>query len=382
MAEKKTTAGMPRMFVQRLSMGVAMVTVLLVLGECASYFWLLHSVRRTARITAHSASSGASWAAQYATESSASDRMQYKPYVVWRHAAFSGETINVDSDGIRKTSYSSCENGSPVIWMFGDAALWGAGAPDGETIPSFLAKRYADSGRTPCVRNFGEKGWVSTQETIQFILALKQASVKPDLVIFYDGVSDSAVPFPSYVADAHANFDATKTIFEAGPSEHRAGFSYLKHSNTYHVLGLLQRSHRTSSSTAHHPTPDEIAARILDNYQKNMDLVEALGQHYGVRSLFVWQPVLLVGDKTPSLEETAMLKAAESELHPGSTALMRATYEDARKITRPDFLYLGDVFAHEHRSMYGDVGQANPEGNRVIAGKMFEFSQQRKAPSH
>jgi hypothetical protein len=373
MAEKKTSTGLFGTLLRSLMMSLVLVTILLAAGECASYFWLLHSARHTSRLALSSSNS---------EESSASDRVQYKPYVVWRHAKFSGKTINVDSGGIRKTSNNFCEKGSPVVWMFGDAALWGASVPDWETIPSLIAKRYADSGRTPCVKNFGEKGWVSTQETIEFILALKEESRKPDLVIFYDGVSDSAVPFPSYVPDSHTNFDATKTIFEEGPSEHRAGFSYLKHSNTYHVLGLLQKSRRVSTLTLKSQSPIETAARILDSYQKNIDLVEALAQRYEVRCLFVWQPVLLVGDKTPTVDEISILKAAGKNLRPGSNELMKATYEDAKKITRPEFLYLGDVFAQEPKSMYSDFGVANSEGNSVVASKIFEFAEQSKTPRH
>jgi hypothetical protein len=121
-----------------------------------------------------------------------------------------------------------------------------------------------------------------------------------------------------------------------------------------------------------------MAARIIDNYQKNMDLVQVLAQHYGINCLFVWQPALLVGDKPKSIEEQTIASTSENELHPGAANLMQATYNGAKKISRPDFLYLGDVFAGETKTMYTDFGQANSEGNRVISEKIFQFAEQHK----
>ena len=359
---------------------------MLAVVEGVCYVWLLSSSPRKAQNPVPpSVVEGESWASQYAREFPDAELTRYRPYVIWRRAPFSGKTINIDSEGIRKTSFTSCNAGDRTVWMFGDSALWGAGSPDWETVPSHLAKLYSAAGHGLCVTNFGEKGWVSTQETIQLMLALKRATARPDLVIFYDGVSDSMLPYPSNVPDSHTNFDAMKTIVEEGPAEHRAGFAYLKHSNTYHVLGMLQR--RFLGSAAHSekerssPSIAGISEGTLDNYRKNIDLVEALSQHYGMRCLFVWQPVLLAGNKPRSQEEQAIARSAESELHPGTSQLIQATYERVKAISRSDFLYLGDVFSGEARTMFVDFRHASPDGNRVIAERIFKFVEEGDAKS-
>ena len=380
MTEKRTSGTQLKRFLISLSVCGMAVIFIMVAAEGGSYLWLLrHSPKKTASAGPPSLVGGESWSSEYVRESPTAEQTQYRPYVIWRRAPFSGKTINVDADGIRKTWYTSCGPGDRTIWMFGDSAVWGAGSPDWETIPSHLAKLYSDSGHGVCVKNFGEKGWVSTQETIQLMLALKRATKQPDLVIFYDGVSDSVVRYPSDVADSHTNFDAMKTIVEEGPSEHRAGFAYLKHSNTYHVLGMLQKQFRASAASPEKTRPGlsiaDVSASTSDNYQKNIEIVEALSQHYGIRCLFVWQPVLFVSDKPLSQDEQAIVRTSENELHPGTSQVIQATYDRVKGISRPDFLYLGDVFSAEAGTMFVDFRHASPEGNRIIAGRIFEFAQ-------
>jgi hypothetical protein len=234
-----------------------------------------------------------------------------------------------------------------------------------------------------CIKNFGEKAWVSTQETIQLILALKQASSAPNLIIFYDGVSDSFVPYMSAVSDSHMNFEDIKRLFEQGSTGEQSGFSYLKQTNTYRVLEMLRE--RFTSATVP-PSADsrsgladvEMAQRTLLNYQKNMDVVETLAHHFGIQCLFVWQPVLLTGSKPLSSEEKPMVQRVETQLRPGSTALLRATYELVKGIQRPDFLYLGDVFAGSEKTMFVDYSHPGPDGNRMIAQKIFDFASKQR----
>lgn len=367
---------------------VAVFAGLLILGECAAYYKLAHFSSHPPPVEQGPQSIYASeaWAPQYWREWPAAERVQYKPYVLWRRAQFSGATINVDSEGIRKTYYTTCNPNAYTIWMFGDSALWGAGSPDWETIPSFLAKEYGAAGRQLCIKNFGEKAWVNTQEVIQFMLALKQTPSPPNLLIFYDGVSDSFLPYLSKIPDSHLNLDDIKRQFEQSSTDQQPGFSYLKQTNTYKVLAALREQLApVSASPSAIPQggdslsgilQDAMAHKTLINYQKNMDLMEALAHHYGIQCLFVWQPVLLAGNKPRTVEEELMARRVETNLRPGSTALMRATYGLAKDIQRSDFLYLGDVFADSRKTMFVDYSHVGPEGNRIIAEKIFDFVSQ------
>ena len=70
------------------------------------------------------------------------------------------------------------------------------------------------------------------------------------------------------------------------------------------------------------------------------------------------------------------MRTAESELHPGTRQLIQATYQRVKAISRSDFLYLGDVFSGEGRTMFVDFRHASPEGNRVIAERIFKFMEE------
>ena len=73
-----------------------------------------------------------------------------------------------------------------TIFMFGGSTLWGTGSPDRNTIPSEL---QALLGPEYDIYNFGETGYVSTQELNYLLHRLSLGDI-PDTVIFYDGVND------------------------------------------------------------------------------------------------------------------------------------------------------------------------------------------------
>ncbi|PYV67615.1 MAG: hypothetical protein DMG97_26860 [Acidobacteria bacterium] len=318
---------------------------------------------------------GDAWAPSSWREwNAAANKLQYRSYVVWRKAAFSGVTINIDQDGLRRTYYSSCGQTGHTIWMFGDSALWGAGSPDWATIPSLLAKQYRDTGNEVCVVNFGEKAWVSTQETIQLLLALKAAEKKPDLVLFYDGVSDAFLPYQTSLPDAHENLAHIKRLFEGFSKQ--PGFQFLQESNTYALLRRM-RAHleTTEKSRADSPlSAEQVAAmaRITyENYLKNMEIVELLGRHYGFSCFFFWQPTLFAGHK-PMTGHERHAQRLEEQGHPGVGELMRVTYDLFRAIRQPDFFYLADIFNRDEENRFLDFSHVGPAGNQLVERRMFE----------
>ena len=361
-------------FLVRFCVCVTILVALLIFGEAICYL----DLKYTAAVEIPHPSSiyqGQSWASVYWRElKEMTDRLQYQSYVIWRRAPFAGQTINVDADGIRKTYYSSCDASSYNIWIFGNSSLWGTGVPDWATIPSLLAKRYQDAGHKVCVRNFGEKAWVSTQELIQLTLALKQAAQKPDLVIFYDGVMDSYLPYQSNLPDAHFNFAQTKEEFQS-LGNHGASLEYLKHTNTYRTLMELRstlveggadidRAHFTAKEL------NSMAEITYNNYLKNIRLVDLLAQGFGFRCAFFWQPTLLAGHK-PLTAEEIRLRKAELSNHPGGDAVFQATYNLFEHYQNENFFDLADIFDKDSDERFLDFSHIGPTGNQIVADKMF-----------
>lgn len=115
-------------------------------------------------------------------ESIQSTQLAWKSYVYWQR-----------EHGIRKT----IEGEGPKVWMFGGSAVWGSYVEWNETIPSLLAKKGFK------VTNYGETGYVSTQELILLILELREDT--PEIVIFYNGFNDVFSSFQQGVAGIPMN---------------------------------------------------------------------------------------------------------------------------------------------------------------------------------
>jgi lysophospholipase L1-like esterase len=105
------------------------------------------------------------------------------------------------------------------IFMFGGSALWGTGARDAFTIPSIFATQLQNKGLATEVTNFGESGYVSTQEVSAMLLQLQKGQI-PDLVIFYDGVKDMYSAYQQHVAGLPENeFNRVKEFNLSQPAK-------------------------------------------------------------------------------------------------------------------------------------------------------------------
>src|SRR5689334_2853327 len=136
---------------------LALVGALLIVTELASFAVLqLLALRDRARLTGDEAAPAyrnVPWAETYWREHRRFLARSYEtyPYGLWRLRPFSGETINVGSDGLRRTTNVKCDGAAAMVYVFGSSAVWGQGSPDWGSIPSLLAKRFADDGSPICV---------------------------------------------------------------------------------------------------------------------------------------------------------------------------------------------------------------------------------------
>ena len=118
-----------------------------------------------------------SWVVPYYQELEKSGDLRWKSYVYWRRKPYHGEFININSDGIRKTintATSEFANSAVKVFMFGGSTMWGVGSRDSFTIPSVFAREAKNKWINCEVVNFGEFGYVSTQEVTQLMLQLQK----------------------------------------------------------------------------------------------------------------------------------------------------------------------------------------------------------------
>ena len=314
------------------------------------------------------------WVDALADEWKPSNVFHYEAYVGWERNPFHGKAINIDAGGVRRSVPSACDDRAAyTVWMFGGSTIWGAGTPDWLTIPSQLAAKYEQGGRKVCVRNYGEKAWVSTQETIQLMLQLKQTPKKPDLVIFYDGPADVYETYQSGRAGLHQNFDDTRQILEGRASAGAGSFRYLLETNTAKLLLQQRLQNRMSKQTAARDV-DALALATVRCYLDNVRLVEALGREYGFAAFFFWEPTLSTGNKHLTPEEEEARSTARRQA-PGLEELNRAAYALLQSEARAPVFPIADALDAATGTVYFDEAHVTAEGNRMVAERMYETVQ-------
>jgi lysophospholipase L1-like esterase len=318
---------------------------------------------------------GMDWAGMLADEWAPSNHYSYEAYVGWERKPFQGQVINIDEPGVRRSAPSHCDRPGYTIWVFGGSTIWGYGSPDWLTIPSQLAAKYESAGRDVCIKNFGEKAWVNTQEMIKLVLELKHAGQKPDLVVFYDGPADVWESYQSGRGGVHQNFDDTKRLFEGHAAAKEGSFQYLLDSNA----GRLLADQRQQNSLQKTPARDinAIAQRALRCYLENVRLIEALGREYRFQPVFFWEPTIATGHKPLSPTEQAAQDAAHKGF-PGLDEANQAAYAMLQPDCHAPIFCIADALDHATGTVYFDENHVTAEGNRLIAERMYEAIQQNR----
>lgn len=316
-------------------------------------------------------------------EISEANGIRYEPYVIWKRKPYIGSLVNVGRDGNRVTNFNSGEPDALKIWMFGGSTVWGWGAPDFQTVPSQLSRSLnEDWGVDTVITNFGEDGYVSTQEMILFLRVL-QSDRRPDVVIFYNGANDAAAAalWPQ-IPGVHQNLSSIKSKLE---DRKRTLSSRVRSLAIFKVLNIALRQIGLNTN-AGIPAGTALAAgreddtaltarRAFDILLQNRKIISALEDAYGFRSLFMFQPALGIGDKPLSSEEESLY--AISLARPEGYALRMGV------LMRPELLLyldsdsaadnifdMSNVFENTTETVYLDWAHLSGEGNRLVAEKM------------
>jgi hypothetical protein len=306
---------------------VGVIVAICILGE--SCYRASGWVRRTARSTpaasaARDPQADSAWYPELMRESSASAEMGWKSFVQFRHLApFHGQYVNIDT-GLRRVTPQAPATSPSVtrVFFFGGSTMWGSFQRDDHTIAAEAARRLqagAKPGTQVEVTNFGEVGWVSTQELLELMLQLR-AGNRPDVVVFYDGINDVASTIQNGVAGIPQNENKRVAEFSMGRALDRGGHG-AGLGVDLHALGLLagaglrqseivQSLQRYARPQGRHMLPADSAARALTRvYVENVRLVESLAKTYGFIPIFVWQPSLHGTSKPLAPNEAHLMRA-------------------------------------------------------------------------
>lgn len=292
-----------------LILGVSLVLIL-VLEGCVRATHFIAERQHERRLAAAPASlrdpqESERWFTEFTREYDATRPQRWKSYVYFgRRPNFHGRYVNIDADGHRVTPQPS----APVeptarVFFMGGSTMWGTEQRDSATIAAVAARRL-QSLVGPAARvevtNFGESGYVNTQELLELILALR-AGQRPDVVVFYDGINDVGTAVQYGVAGIPQNESKRATEFELGRAIDRSGFAQGL-GKDLHALGALAGEAFKQSelvqavlSVKRPPAPryvsaDSAARSVVRIYRENVRVIESVAHAYGFVPIYVWQP--------------------------------------------------------------------------------------------
>lgn len=302
---------------------------------------------------------------KYWKEHTKSTSTHFEPYFHWKRNTFHGASINISINGIRSTTPPKSHN-NKTIFIFGGSTMWGTGSKDSHTIPSFLQQELNNSNYNYKVTNFGETGFVSTQELNLLLLQLAQGNI-PDIVIFYDGVNDGyagaySPAIPRDVQNLRSKFNKERKkntfiqLYET--SNYKRLINHFVKNNDWENQ-ILKSIDSNSNST-------------IRLYLEHIKQVKAIGKEYGFKSLFFWQPNLLSDSKKLlPYEKIIINKSSQSFIKS-----QKKVYLDAKSVflkrEEDNIFFLGDIFEDTNEPIYIDWCHIGPDGNKIIARKIYK----------
>jgi lysophospholipase L1-like esterase len=291
----------------------------------------------------------------------------YKSFVGWRRLPFSGETINIDENGIRAThGPSSSADSSRLAVFIGGSALWGTGSDDGNTIPSCFSKQSA--GKYAAL-NFGESGYNAFQGYIYLKMAV-MSGLKPDLVVAYEGANETDALLKDNKPLSHSRENQVSSALRGADRDEILSLRhYLFEPLSVFAGKIKNRSFRVK------PEDYDLSAERLElvahNFLTTWESERELTVQNNGRFIGVLQPVVYRGK--PMTDHIT----ADETMRKVYLLLYTTILE---KLKKPEFSKLAecvldpyDVFDGKEYIYIDDV-HVSPAGNMKIAGKIYRLS--------
>lgn len=224
----------------------------------------------------------------------------FEPFTMFGERPSTGDFVNVSRHGFRMTPPQGPWPPSAAnfnVFMIGGSTTFGYGVADDETMAAYLQQQLAGKTSRPVsVYNFGRGQYFSTQERILFEQLLIQGT-RPDLAIFVDGLNDvyyaddppyRAAEISRFVFEGKPDWDRLLKPIPMGRLALSLYRNLIAKGDSASSLGVGTTSKKASFAT------DDLTERsraVVHRYLQNMKLIEAAAAAFGVRTLFVWQPV-------------------------------------------------------------------------------------------
>lgn len=295
---------------------------------------------------------------------------EYESLTGFRERPYRGKYVNIDTAGFRFSRNQAPwppRPGVTNVFVFGGSTTFGYYLPDDETIPSYLQEYLtARAGPTVAVYNFARPGYFSSQELVLFQKLLRAGYV-PQVAIFIDGLNDFIFSDgdPKFTTELRSFMDGQVNLNPLN----RLPMIRAAHS-------LANRWRRADSVPQSAPPPDysdPVSARtVAERWLANKKMIELTGAGYGVRTLFIWQPIPMYDY---DLRYHLFLHSEK-----GFGGFMRAKYGYsvmdnlyAQGRLGSDLLWLADMQREKHQNLYVDSVHYTAAFSSEIAEQIANF---------
>jgi hypothetical protein len=291
---------------------------------------------------------------------------EFDAYRGWRMAPFAGVGMNISSDGNRLTVPSANSEKGRRVLMLGGSVMWGYSAEDALTIPSLTSQALQEHGQVDIeVVNAAQPGYILTQEVATLMLELRAGRV-PSAVVFLDGVND--------VASA-AQEGEPGHVFNEGDLSDRMQIGSSRAQRLVRDIGrttsIVEVLTTRLGRLVREQNPAEIS--VCDDlsklYWNQIRIVEALGEVYGFRSLFLWQPTITTTNKPLTEWERAIIVD-----HPLVRLLKPCSATVVENRSSDGFMDIQDIFDNELSSVFLDQwGHITEPANAAVAERIVRW---------
>lgn len=303
----------------------------------------------------------------------------YHPHIGWRGEPYSGQHVNVNENGLRKT-WNPADTSHDVekLYIFGGSTVWGTGARDDFTVPSHLSKIFHHNKRPVIVTNCGESAYTFYQEVMRLCLLLKEGH-RPDYVVFYDGVNDVQATYATGEPGntAYTNIFRHKTGLKSPLDYSLAGMRVaLREYNvcrTYRLYKDLrmalapQQSGQAATSSLDTKQVRRLTDKLLRHHKNTRQLVLELARAYDFKVHFFWQPVIYT--ETVLTDEEAQLPFNRDPVFADLYKSMNRLLLDDDD---PTFTNIHDVLHGHDQTTFLDWAHLTEEGNESVARRIHE----------
>ncbi len=318
----------------------------------------------------------ADWVEAYYKEFNECNSSEWESYIYWRRKPYEGKYININDERLRKTIFQQNPSSDfdPLIriFMFGGSALWGTGVRDEYTLASLLGKELTKRGYRVSVRNFGESGYVSTQELIELELQLRKGHI-PDLVIFYDGANDLFSTLQQQEAGIPQNESNRKKEFNTLKEKKKSFLVFFESLQTLATMKFIQQKFLPEPDHASRIAGynlEKLAEESIGVYNENLRLAYALSREYGFKSVFYWQPLLFFKQVRSESEQAEFEKMnwTQSFFELGRAQLSG----DEIHMDNLDFYDISEFFNNESVPVFIDWCHVGEYGNTRLAKRLAQ----------